>query len=422
MDVRLLFSLAALLGRGADLVGGWLLTYAVHSTVLLGAAWLLVSRRQLRWSPAARHAIWCVALVAGFVTATLQLATPWTPVGGAMQLPLARSAVTAVQVMQHDVGLPAADAGGAGGAAVAGGAGGAVSTRVLVVGVSASTMAVAAWALVTLVLVGRLALAHRRLRLALADRREVGPSLAAGALRHLLAEGGVRRAVSLSVSDALQAPAAIPGDEIVLPARALRELSLAEQEGVLAHELAHVVRRDTLWLQLAAWIERLAWFQPLNRVARRQLQYSAEFAADAWAVEVTREPLRLAKALARVAEWVAPDGASHASLAPGADGSPLIERVRRLTSPGGEREWSGHRAARLAMLAAAVVATGFLPRIQLTGGHEAGMKRVERFESDTRASLTGLNEFRVMRTTWLGSSAAANRPLQRVVIARRVTS
>ena len=329
MDVRLLFSLVALLGRGADLVGGWLLTYAVHSTVLLGAAWLLVSRRHLRWSPAARHAIWSVALVAGFVTATLQLATPWTPVGGAMQLPLARSAVTALQVMQHDVGLPAAGAGDAGGA------GGAVSTRVLVVGVSASTMAVAAWALVTLVLVGRLALAHRRLRLALADRRDVGPSLVAGALRHLLAEGGVRRAVSLSTSDALQAPAAIPGDEIVLPTRALRELSLAEQEGVLAHELAHVVRRDTLWLQLAAWIERLAWFQPLNRVARRQLQHSAEFAADAWAVAVTRQPLRLAQALARVAEWVAPDGASHASLAPGADGSPLIERVRRLTSPRG---------------------------------------------------------------------------------------
>ena len=416
MDVRLLFSLVALLGRGADLVGGWLLTYAVHSTVLLGAAWLLVSRRHLRWSPAARHAIWSVALVAGFVTATLQLATPWTPVGGAMQLPLARSAVTALQVMQHDVGLPAAGAGDAGGA------GGAVSTRVLVVGVSASTMAVAAWALVTLVLVGRLALAHRRLRLALADRRDVGPSLVAGALRHLLAEGGVRRAVMLSTSDALQAPAAIPGDEIVLPTRALRELSLAEQEGVLAHELAHVVRRDTLWLQLAAWIERLAWFQPLNRVARRQLQYSAEFAADAWAVAVTRQPLRLAQALARVAEWVAPDGASHASLAPGADGSPLIERVRRLTSPRGEREWSGHRAARIAMLAAAVVAMGFLPRIQLSGGHEEGMKRVERFELDTGASQTAINHFRVMRTAWLGSSAAANRPLQRVVIARRVTS
>src|SRR5437870_2714557 len=56
----------------------WLLTYSIHSTVLLGLAWLVTRRRRLE--PAASDLLWKVALVAGLVTGTIQsrleLSTP----------------------------------------------------------------------------------------------------------------------------------------------------------------------------------------------------------------------------------------------------------------------------------------------------------------------------------------------------------
>src|SRR5438105_9791511 len=47
----------------------WLLTYLIHSTVLLGVAWLVTRRRRLE--PAAVEVLWKVALVAGLVTGTI---------------------------------------------------------------------------------------------------------------------------------------------------------------------------------------------------------------------------------------------------------------------------------------------------------------------------------------------------------------
>src|SRR5260370_41780574 len=56
----------------------WLLTYLIHSTVLLGLAWLVTRRHRLE--PAASDLLWKVALLAGPVTGTiqsrLQLTTP----------------------------------------------------------------------------------------------------------------------------------------------------------------------------------------------------------------------------------------------------------------------------------------------------------------------------------------------------------
>jgi beta-lactamase regulating signal transducer with metallopeptidase domain len=385
MDIRLLLPLAGVVARGANVVGAWLLTYAVHSTVLLLAAWCLVSLRRLRWSPAAQHTIWRVALVSGVVTATVQVASPWPSVGGALHLTEgAKRALAAVQVTQQDVAVSSPTLPLSGAPlplpAWARDAATPTSLRLMVFTISRSTIAVVVWGVVAVALLGHLALARRRLASSLAARRNAVDSLAATALRHLRSRAGVDRTVALSTSDTLQAPAAISSDEIVLPTRALRDLTLAEQEGVLAHELAHVVRHDTGWLRLAVWIERLAWFQPLNRVARRQMQLSAEFAADAWAVQLTRQPITLAQALARVAGWLVADRPSPSAFAPGADGSPLVERVRRLTSATPERPALGGRAAHGAMLVAAASALALLPRVDLGVSGIGTLERREQVE------------------------------------------
>src|SRR5438132_10676971 len=64
----------------------WLLTYLIHSTVLLGVAWAVTRRGRLE--PAASDLLWKVALLAGLVTGTIQsrlaLSTP-----AAVTLPVA---------------------------------------------------------------------------------------------------------------------------------------------------------------------------------------------------------------------------------------------------------------------------------------------------------------------------------------------
>ncbi|MCC6774996.1 MAG: hypothetical protein IT360_27765, partial [Gemmatimonadaceae bacterium] len=352
MDASWPLQVLALLGRVTTVLGAYLLTYAVHSTVLLLSAWWLVTRRHLAWAPATQHAIWGVALVGGWVTSAVQLASPWHPLGGALAIPHeTRGAVATVRMVQerapHDARavdpvLPQAAAvrralllppGVSLGEVRLDSTGDADRTRLIVLAVSGISVAVGAWALVAVLLLGHLVLSRRRLLGLLAARRDASDVLAGSVLRHLVARAGTTRAIRLSTSDALPSPAVISCREIVVPSRMLYELTLTEQEGVLAHELAHVVRGDPAWLRLATCIERAAWFQPLNHVARRQMQLSAEFAADAWAARVTRQPLRLAQALARVAEWMSAGTRASASHAPGFDGSPLVERVRRLTSP-----------------------------------------------------------------------------------------
>lgn len=257
------------------------------------------------------------------------------------------------------------------------GAGERTFQRTMVLAPPPSIFAIVPWFLVAAALLARLAWSRRRLRQSLGDRREGGALPAGVALRHLRHAGGVHRDVSLVITDAVAAPAAVSTHEIALPSRLLAELTPLEQEGVLAHELAHVVRRDTLWLRLALIMECIAWFQPLNRLARRRMQLAAEFAADAWAVRVTREPLGLARALARIAEWVvAPLPAGHHGpmrAVLGADGSPLLQRVVRLTAPQEQDPFVSGRRRSVTLLAIAAVAALLvtLPSIAVGGAKQA---------------------------------------------------
>jgi beta-lactamase regulating signal transducer with metallopeptidase domain len=71
---------------------------------------------------------------------------------------------------------------------------------------------------------------------------------------------------------------------IVLPQRLLAELSPAQCEALLAHELAHVRRRDDLvrWLEVFALV--LWWWNPVAWFARRKLREAEEECCDAWVV------------------------------------------------------------------------------------------------------------------------------------------
>ena len=88
----------------------WLLTYALHSTLLLGGAWLATRRLGVR-RLAVQEVIWKLALVGGLATATLQLGLGVRPFGGAWALDLGAGAPPPShgRSIEHDGALAATD-------------------------------------------------------------------------------------------------------------------------------------------------------------------------------------------------------------------------------------------------------------------------------------------------------------------------
>src|SRR5205814_460759 len=157
---------------------------------------------------------------------------------------------------------------------------------------------------------------------------------------------GYRRRVHLTMARTISSPVALGLSEICVPELALSELGAEQQRSMLAHELAHLARRDSLWLAGASLIERCFFFQPLNRLARRELETTAEYLSDEWAMRKTGSAVALAKCLATVAEWIqaSPLGVPVAGLAERR--SLLVSRISRLlegrlpSSPTSRRGWA----------------------------------------------------------------------------------
>src|SRR6185503_13389752 len=114
--------------------------------------------------------------------------------------------------------------------------------------------------------------------------------------------GSAADRVTLTCSRTVGVPVAF-AREICVPVRALRELPPDELHALLAHEAAHVVRRDAAWLLIAAAVRTLAWWQPLNLFAAARLRLAMELCCDEQAVAGPRQRAALARSLVRVAEW-----------------------------------------------------------------------------------------------------------------------
>jgi len=140
--------------------------------------------------------------------------------------------------------------------------------------------------------------------------------------RVLLTRGAVGGAAVIGVRDPI----------VLLDEEVLFRLDPEELEGVLAHELAHVARRDNLLAWAAAFIRDVTFFVPGSGWAVRALHREREAAADQDAVEVTRRPAALASGLLSVVERAAgarrvPHGC--AALVPD---SSIVDRVQMLLS------------------------------------------------------------------------------------------
>lgn len=301
------------LDAAATAIVSWALTYAIHSTLLLAGAALAA----WRWGdhPERLDPIWKVAVLAPLVTASLQLNAIALPLVDRATMPAPNpvaidrsraASITAVAAPSNEaitrkqaVPAPVDRAASAVTAPVTADGGPSwwpVATR--------WPFAVALpWLGTATLLVARYLTRLRRVYNILGAGSPVSAPELLAAVDELQQVAHRPQKIRLLTSAVCPVPVALAGARIVLPSRFLDELDAEQQRAALAHELAHVIRRDPGWRVAMDVIERIFFFQPLNRLARARLCDAAEFLCDRWAVGVTQSPLALARCLSTVAGW-----------------------------------------------------------------------------------------------------------------------
>ncbi len=168
---------------------------------------------------------------------------------------------------------------------------------------------------------------------------------------------GVQRSVELLESALVQVPTVLGWLKpvILVPASTLSGLSPRQLESILAHELAHIRRHDYAVNALQVAVETLLFYHPAMWWASRQVRTLREHCCDDLAVEICDDRMIYARALADLEDlrFAAP------VFALGADGGPLLQRIRRLVGGGDEVRAPGWVAGSLAATALAASATIF---------------------------------------------------------------
>ncbi len=150
---------------------------------------------------------------------------------------------------------------------------------------------------------------------------------------------GLRGAVEVRVSAALALPMAARflRPVVWMPAALFGALDPVHIDALLAHELAHVARRDWLLNALQGVLESLLFYHPAVWWLSRRIRREREHACDDLAVALCGDAIAVAEALAALESLRSPTPRKAPGLVPslelGAHGGSLMDRIRRLLAP-----------------------------------------------------------------------------------------
>jgi len=164
--------------------------------------------------------------------------------------------------------------------------------------------------------------------------------------------------VRLSESSAIESPLVIGAKEICIPQALLATLQGSELESVLAHELAHIERGDGIWFPIVGLVQSVLWLHLVNHWVSAAVRRSAELACDDRAVELTRDPLALARALLQVASRASRAESPPMTPAMVRSRSVLVSRVARLTDA--SSDWARGRRGRAGAIVTLALVGGAL--------------------------------------------------------------
>lgn len=293
----------------------WLITYSVHVAISASIAALCTWRRRAQsvalGSAARHHRLWKLALWLPLATAVGSAA-----LGTVSRQPTALLSLAGphAALSPRRIGLVV------------------VATRPAAADRAAEGLA-GGVALALLVGMARFVRCARQVSRQLRSRAPSGNSRFHQRLAGVTGSSPKRRAIRLTESREVDGPLVVGTAEICLPAEGLGGLSDPELDAVLAHELAHLERRDGLWVPCTTFLRACLWFHPLTRWVSSRVAETAELACDDRAVSLMRDPGSLARALAQVAAAATPKRSSSMVAAMANRRSTLLVRVQRLAHP-----------------------------------------------------------------------------------------
>ena len=217
----------------------------------------------------------------------------------------------------------------------------------------------------------------RRVRGILRSARHTVDGVEFAILNRLRERMGVKSPVTLMLSDGSMEPGivGIVRPTLVWPRGISERLDEGQIEAIIAHELAHVERRDNLTAALAMMGSALFWFHPLVPWLKARMLEARERACDEMVILLGNEPEVYAASILRACEFSIESPLACVS---GITGSDLKERVRRIMSGNPVRRLSRGAAMVLAGLTVAAVLSpigfGFLdaPRASAALLQDAG--------------------------------------------------
>lgn len=307
-----------------------LLTYAAHSAGACGIA--LALRRMVR-RPHDRDVLWKLALVAPMLTTAAALALRATHPAGSIDLANGIRAVAGRPLGGREVMVSLTKINGAAH----------VTRRIDDPVAAALSITVLLVAAIAIAMAGARAMARWRARAARLDAR---------VRRHVGSTGDV----SFSTCDHLPSPVAVGRSEICLPTRVLSEFDERQRAALIAHEMAHLRRRDPLWFAIVDAVVAASAFQPLVFRVARAFRRDVELICDESAVRRTGDRVALIGALALLAEPF--DAAAPLGAVSAYDGGPLVERAEAIARVDAVAPRS--TTGRTALLAAIVLAAALL--------------------------------------------------------------
>lgn len=323
----------------------WLFAFLLHSTLWFSVAWLLTRSRK-KMHPASRETVWYTAIVVSLVTPSVHVLGPgdlssfWQ-----LTLPGFLSPATDPGLLagEHTVSPQPGESG--------------FPWEATLLGIWFSTAGV-----LLVRYISRLVVLRRGLAREIVSRGSPEWII----LRDLSRKAGLKRTPRLTESKDLGSPIAFGIGylaEICVPTRAIHELDSGEFSAMLGHEIAHHQRRDPIRLSAMNVLRSLFFFQPLLRVAGRDVQWAAEEQCDALAATHTQDPVAVARCLTEVAGWVLPRNHHLPVAGMAGSRSHLVQRVDRLIDHDGRTGVRGRHWRRLGSLSVLVLAPWLAPGI-----------------------------------------------------------
>jgi bla regulator protein BlaR1 len=229
-------------------------------------------------------------------------------------------------------------------------------------------LVVTVWLLGVLVLVLRLAggyLYNQRLKL---HRNRPLPEAWQNRLETFCRQAGIGKTISLVESALVKIPMTVGHFKpvILFPLGLVTGLPRDQVEALLAHELAHILRKDYLVNILQSFVDILFFYHPGVRWISSQVRAERENCCDDIAVSLSGNSLNVARALANIQDYGVrtPYPAMAAGGKRWGSSRGLLTRVKRLVSP--PKQYPGFAAGTIGTV---VLVLGLLTLIVST--HEA---------------------------------------------------